>query len=213
MGKFAHDMPERNSGGDYFKFSEGKNIVRVASDGAWVTEHFKKGICYGKSRGCKNCAEGGDTPSTKKMFHIIDRKDNKFKIAKFGVTLIEQLDAMSEDENYQFDSFPMPFDINIIAKGAGTKEVTYTLMPSPHRIELTDGEKNILGKLHTPKEIVKAMKTKKMKEDGTWVEGILDKEEKPARTVTVEKGYHYPTAEEEGIDLDATWDEMGAPQE
>ena len=189
MGKFSDGMPEQ--GGDWFKFKEGQNRIRIASNGEPLGEHFKVGVCYGKKKGCKGCTgENPTEPSFKKLLWIFDRTKVKvvedgvevereagLKLAKFGSKILKQLDALSENPDYEFDTFPMPYDIVINAKGAGDKEVVYTVMPSPKLTPLTAEEVEKLEKQKTPVQIVQAMKDKQMKKDGTFVAGPNDTHE------------------------------------
>lgn len=181
MGKFSDGMPEQ--GGGWFKFAEGNNRMRLVSDGAVMSEHFQKGydhngICYGKDKGCWGC-KGGVKTSFRKLYRIIDRKkihnaegeeiEAGIKLIKLGSKIIKQLDALAENEDYSFDSFPMPYDITINAVGAGTMEVEYSVVPSPKMIPLTETEVADLAKEHSPADIVKTMKENQMKKDGTFV--------------------------------------------
>ncbi len=177
MGKFSTGMPE--SGGGWFRIAEGNNRIRIVSDGTVFAEHFKQGggggVCYGKSKGCPNCKEG-DSPTFKKLYRIINRKKTKdidgieievgMQLAKFGNVIIKQLDALADNEDYSFDTFPMPYDVTINAVGAGDKSVKYSIVPSPKRTELTDDEAAALSKEHGVSEIVASMKNKRMKADG-----------------------------------------------
>jgi hypothetical protein len=203
MGKFGDGMPEQ--GGGWFKFAEGNNRMRIVSDGAVMSEHFKQGggggICYGRDKGCPGCKEGLQL-TYKKMYRIIDRKkvrdaegnekDAGMKLVKLGNKIIKQLDALSENEDYAFDSFPMPYDITINAVGAGTKEVEYSVVPSPKIIPLTPEEEAALVKEHSPADIVKTMKEKQMKKDGNLVDA-------PGAVAQASSNIEYP---KEDIDPD-----------
>lgn len=179
MGKFSDGMPD--TGGGWFKFAEGNNRMRIVSDGAVMSEHYEKGgehngICYGKDKGCLGCKFAVKL-SFKKLYRIIDRKkirngeglemDAGMKLAKFGNKIMKQLDALAENEDYSFDEFPMPYDITINAISAGTAEVVYSVVPSPKLIPLTAEELDSLSKEYSTADIVKTMKEKQMKKDGT----------------------------------------------
>ena len=61
-------------------------------------------------------------------------------------TIKKMIGALQKDEDYSFDSVPMPYDITINATNAGSKEVTYAVMPSPKRVDLTAEELEALEK-------------------------------------------------------------------
>lgn len=196
MGKFTEGMPEQTK--DYFSLKEGDNRIRIVSAGAVISEHFKIGVCYEKDKGCKGCLawekdqadpsvpeekKNRNKASYKKMFWVIDRNDQalllkeKFenptqsiKLAKFGNKILKALDALANNPDYSFDSFPMPYDITINAKNAGTIGVEYNVVPSPKIVPLTESEKTVMGRKHSTEEIVSAMKKKQAKTDGNFVE-------------------------------------------
>lgn len=121
----AHGL---NSGsGDWFKLQEGENLIRVMTEPVIMFEKFKVGICY------TNCGYEG-TP--RYLTYILDRKDNKIKLFKMPYSIAKHLSALSEDEDYRCETYPMTYDIKINAKGAGKKEVEYTVMAKlPKEIE------------------------------------------------------------------------------
>lgn len=55
-------------------------------------------------------------------------------------TNFEGVSALQEIEAYSFDTLPMPYDIMVNAKGAGTKEVVYSVVPAALRTALTEAE-------------------------------------------------------------------------
>lgn len=150
-----------SQGGDWFKFSEGDNRFRILTEPEVFFEKFKVGICY------TDCGYQG-TP--KSLVWILDRKDNKLKLAKLPYMIAETIAKYETDEDFSFSGFPMPYDIKVNAKNAGTKEVTYTVLPSP--VKELDGFVAIeLAKQKTPKEIIERMKEKKKEEhmkDGSF---------------------------------------------
>ena len=44
-------------------------------------------------------------------------------------TVLEAISALEEDEQFGFKGLPMPYDLNINARGARTKEVVYNVLP------------------------------------------------------------------------------------
>jgi len=110
---------------------------------------------------------------------------------EFGYKIMEQLTALQHDEDYAFESFPMPYNINLSVKNAGTMEVVYTVLPAPKPSELDKEVVELLDKKLSPAQVVEAMKEKQInKLAGKDVSG------------TKEGVDHYPTPEEEGIKLE-----------
>lgn len=147
----------------WYKISEGANRLRVLSQCAVLAEHFKIGPCY---EGCPN--HGADDPkaSVRWLTWVLDYKDNQMKLAKLPHTIFKSLVELQNNPEYKFESLPMPFDITINAKGAGTKEVNYSVVPARANSDIPAEILAKLAKEHEPKEIVEAMKLKQMKKDG-----------------------------------------------
>lgn len=190
-----------SSNDDWFSFEEGENRVRILTLGEVLPEHFKHGYCIGKDEGCTFRGDVKDKhgnvveknvhtkPTVKWLLWVIDRKDGKIKLAKFSYKVMQQIGVFQEDPDYAWTQPPMPYDLKIIAKDAGKTNVTYTVVPAPKIEPLTDEEMKAFGKKHPVGDVVKAFKNKKLKEMG------LLKDEP-------ESDYHYPTAEEEEINID-----------
>ena len=159
----AAEKSEHNGGGsNWFKFHEGRNSIRVLTEPEPFFEDFKKGICY---------TDCGFTGSAKSMSWILDHADNKLKLMRIPYTITKMIGSWQEDEDWAFESFPMPYDINIDATGAGTKEVDYKVTPRPKREPVSSDVVDQVMKENTCAEVIKALKTKnieKHKADGTW---------------------------------------------
>jgi hypothetical protein len=152
----------QKSSGDWYKFEEGDNVFRVLSEPEMIFEKFKVGICY---TGCNY--EG----TSKFMTYVLDRKDNKIKIAKLPYNIGKTIAGYQLDEDYSFEGFPMPYDIKVSAKNAGTKEVEYNIIPKPKREEISSEITEELSKLKSIPDIVQKMKENKKKEhieDGSF---------------------------------------------
>jgi len=102
-------------GTDRFKPEEGENKFRLVS------------VCLPHAGVYK------DKPTFKWLCHILDRKDGKVKPYFMPVTVYKGIEALQLNDDYKFDNVPMPYDINLKADGAGTKEVKYTVMPSKEK--------------------------------------------------------------------------------
>lgn len=114
MGNMAERLAEFNigKGSDKFKFQEGDNYLRVMSDFEAIENDYE-----GKK-------------SIKFMFWVWSNKDSAIKLAFWSRTLAQQIAELQDDKVYGFSEFPMPYDLNIKAKNAGTIDVEYTIIPA-----------------------------------------------------------------------------------
>lgn len=112
--------------GDYLKLQEGANKVRLMSE---CLEH--PGEYQGK-------------PTFKWLCYVLDRKDSKIKAFFMAHTTYKLIEALQQDSDYAFDEVPMPYDITVNAKVAGTKEVDYSVLPARLPVPLTPAERALL---------------------------------------------------------------------
>lgn len=130
MEKDKVDNKKFANTGMYFKFLEGANQFRIITEPEVYYNDFKKGICY------EDCGFKG---SPKYMCYILDRADGGIKLANLPFTIAEELGTLERDEDYTFEGFPMPYDLKVEAKNAGTKEVDYKTL-AKGRAELNEEE-------------------------------------------------------------------------
>jgi hypothetical protein len=60
------------------------------------------------------------------------------------VAIANAIGGFQADPEYAFDEMPMPYDININAQNAGTKEVVYNVIPARNNTSLTAEEETAL---------------------------------------------------------------------
>lgn len=166
--------------GDWYKFKEGDNTLRVLTEPETIYEDYQNGICF---------TECGFKGSPKGLAYILDARDNKIKPFKLPWKLVKQLSVWETDEEYSFKEYPMPYNIKVNAIGAGTKEVEYTFMAGRVNSEVSADILADLSKKMPVADIVSAMKEKNKKKHC----GIQKQEEKALPTV------EYPNAEDEEI--------------
>lgn len=123
------------SGGDRFKLKEGANRVRVLSEPLAFN---------GTYQGRRNF---------KWLLYIIDRADGQVKLFFCPHSIFKQIGELQASEDYRFYDVPMPYDITVNAKGAGTKEVEYTVVPAKKEIAVTSAELEALSKKKPLREI------------------------------------------------------------
>ena len=186
-------------GGDWFKFREGDNKMRIMSEPTIKVSRFGFGICYEGAPYCQKAtldkelaeakakakAEGKDPskvsikmPSQKWSAWAILRGDKEkgqedsFILVDLPYKISKALLELMTSDEAGFKGFPMPYDINIKAKGVGAMSVEYSLIPSRANTDVTDAEMEELGKLTPVVQILDKMKAKqKEKTEGTGSTG------------------------------------------
>jgi hypothetical protein len=109
-------------GSDYFKVQNGNNIIRVLTEGVYKEDNYQ------------------GRKSSKFVMFVIDRKDGKVKPYFAPYTVYKAIASLEEDPFFKFAGMPMPYDINVKAENAGTKEVNYNVQASPNKTDLTGDE-------------------------------------------------------------------------
>lgn len=147
--------------GDYYKLEDGDNKLRIVSQATVGGKHWinnKASWCLGKDSGCEGCAK--EDPKARYLFHVIDRKDGKIKIAEFGWSIVEAIIGFQESEDYGFpaDGLP-PYDITINKKGQKL-DTEYAVLPARQNTLLTPDEQSEVEALKPLSEFVEAMKGK-----------------------------------------------------
>src|SRR5437867_4310810 len=140
-------------GSDYFKFEDGDNKIRILTMWEPIATHFVQDgrktvphVCYGKDKGCPYHDEGAPldengnpkNASVKFVTYILDRRDHKIKVADLVYTIVKKVVALQGDDDWQFDTFPMPYDpkINFDSNAAGS--AMYSVTPSPNKEPVPD---------------------------------------------------------------------------
>lgn len=129
--------------GNTFKVQEGANKIRLLSPCIPYQSTYQ-----------------GQT-NVKFLCWIIDRKDeNKVKLYFMPTTILNGIGGLQMSDDFGFDEVPMPYDITIMAKGAGTKDVEYNVIPSPKREPLSSGEVAELEAKPSIDEVIAKLKEK-----------------------------------------------------
>lgn len=143
------ELAQKSEG--WFKFKEGKNSIRILSEPMVIYEDYVKGICF------TDCGFKGNI---KYMAYVIDNVDLGIKKMKIPYGIFQYIADLEDDEDWQFQGFPMPYDLNINATNAGVKEVNYDVKPRPVRTEIPDEIKIALAKKKPIVEVIEDLKKK-----------------------------------------------------
>lgn len=153
---------------NWFKFREGKNKIRVLVEPMAIYEDYKMGICY---TGC------GFKGAIKYLSYVIAYEEDKqedgtivvhksLKLMKIPYRIFQYIASLELDEDYKFEGFPMPYDITIDAKDAGTKEVKYDCKPRPVRDDVPQNLLDQLKKERPIPTVIESLKKKNMEKHG-----------------------------------------------
>lgn len=156
---------------DFFQFEKGVNKMRILVQPKVIAFHFfgkgeKPDVCVGIDEGCPHHKETDKKPSIKLATYIIDRKDDKVKLAELPLSISYSLNDLQEDSDFAFKDFPMPYDVKITSDPDNTDpKAKYRLVASPKQVELTDEEETALSealKKMTPEQYVQVRKDKQV---------------------------------------------------
>ncbi|SRR5258708_325376 len=101
-----------------FKFQEGDNRIRILTEFAVLVNEYQ-----------------GQT-SKKFLRFIWDYGTSRVKLAFLPYTIEKQIAALAGSDEYATNELPMPYDLIVKAKNAGTKEVDYQVVPARNNSEV-----------------------------------------------------------------------------
>ncbi len=147
-GQEAKNKEERSKG--YFSIVEGKQQFILLSHCAALSQVFDPATK--KYRAAK---EGDENISIKGVCWVL--QDGLIKEAKLPYTLVKTIRGIQQDPEWEF-KIPFAHTFTLEATGAGTKEVKYSLTPSPKKVEIAPEVLVELSKKPTPENIVEKIK-------------------------------------------------------
>lgn len=149
------------SGGDRFKLKEGANRMRL------LTEPLPFNGTY---QGRKNF---------KWLLYIVDRADGQIKLFFCPHSIFKMIGDLQKSEDYRFFEMPMDYDLTVQANHAGTKEVEYSVIPSPKRTVISVAEREALDKKKPIREVREALLEKQAQEQPPQEVRPFDPDEVP----------------------------------
>ncbi len=108
---FAEAVAAAGGDSNTLKFQEGDNNLRVLTN--TVAHEFQYD-------------DGGK--STKFLCYVWEYSSNSLKLAYLAKTVAKKLAEFQMDAQYGFQDMPMPYDVNIKTKNAGTKSAEYEVL-------------------------------------------------------------------------------------
>ena len=169
--------------GNWMKFEEGENKVRFVSNDVdfgnhWDTQLKKSFICTGKET-CEYCKKG-DKSKVRFYSWVIDRKDNKIKLAEYGYMIHKQMESLAKSEDYGFEVTPS-YDVTITREGKN-KDTKYTTLADRKDSKLTEEEEKMIQDTCKPlDEMIKAKKDKLLNETSTEIQVADVLKEEPVK--------------------------------
>lgn len=152
----------------WFKFKEGKNRLRILAEPTVLPQHFANGkllgVCYGEDEGCPFHQDKKSSPSVKWLTWVIDYADGEVKLAALPWSVARELTGLEESEEYPFTGWPMPYDVIVTAKNAGTSDVDYSVLPARKETPVAEFAVALMEKNQSPEAVVEAMKDKSRRE-------------------------------------------------
>ena len=199
LEKDSEEYGVHQGSGGWFKIEEGNNKIRVLTSMVVIAQHYigTKNIrtCYGKDKGCPFHQDDENPSRPKWMLRVLNYKTNQIELARLPYTIIEQISALQKNEEYAFDEVPMPYDITIVAKNAGTKEVEYSLVPARQNVLLDNEILVKLNNLQTVEDVVE-----KLKEKQRQIDGQNRNENQPAEQENTEEVMKEELSKDEALD-------------
>lgn len=183
--EFDQHKKESSTSGEFFKFKkDGDYKFRLMSEPIKKVSRWGYGICYEGAPYCQKAtldkeweeakakakAEGKDpnkvnrpSLSVKWMTWALDYGSDGFVILDLNNKVAGSIREMADSDEYKFEGFPMPYDITIRVKNAGTKEAEYTILASRKNTEVPAEKMEEFDKL-TPIQQIKERIQAKQKE-------------------------------------------------
>lgn len=149
---------EKSASEGYFSFIEGDNRIQLLTHCAPLAQVYDP-----STRKYRMATEGDKNSGIKGLCWVL--QDGKIKQAKLPYTVVKAIRDLQNDPDYQFEAFPMPRVINIKAKNAGTKEVEYTIIPSPKEVAVDASIMTELASKPSPEDMVEKIKERAKPKD------------------------------------------------
>ena len=157
------------SGSEWFRITGIPTRIRVLTQFDVYPQHFDpagyKGVCIGADKQCPGCL-AGKKPSIKWIGYVLH--EDQVRVAVFPHTVLKQISDMQESEDFGFNSFPMPYDVDIKKEKSGDRptDIKYSVTMRRTATELSPDQKLYLSEAKRGGEIVQKIKDKKIAELG-----------------------------------------------
>jgi hypothetical protein len=158
---------------DKYKFEPGENKVRVLDlSNEWLIAHFTKTgsiECLNDIDGTGDCSlcqpnEKGEKKqrTTKKLGYLYAYDGDKVVMAFIPRTVVTELENFSNSKEYDFSSFPMPYDVTIISNPKAAPKDKYKVLPARENTDIPSGALEELAKRKPLDQIIESIKNKQI---------------------------------------------------
>jgi hypothetical protein len=180
---FQDEIDSDKQSGDFYKMREGEQRFRIMAEPVKKVDRYGHGICYPGAPYCNpdvmrkeydakvaEAKAAGTDPKKVSApslgikwmtWAILRGKPDKFVILQLPKALAEKLRSWMESEDYSFNSFPMPYDIFIVAdENVGTTKVKYDILAARQNTPITEEEQADFEKQTPIKQILERLQQK-----------------------------------------------------
>jgi hypothetical protein len=142
-------------GSDKFKFKEGENRVRVLSASFPLQNIYT------------NPDTGEVSTNVKFVTWLWVFSENALRLAFLPMTIVRSIAAYQSKPDYAFTAVPMPYDLLIDAKNAGSKDVKYTVTAARSNSDVPQEAIDALAKEKPVEEVAKLIQQKQTQTPST----------------------------------------------
>lgn len=164
-----HKQAQKEKEGDFYKLKEGANRMRILTQFEKV-ETIYRGNKYAGIVSDFNQPKEDDKVTWRAWAWAIIRgqkpEDDELKIVQLSRAALNQIAALKVDPEYAFEGYPIPYDLTLNAKNAGTKDVEYSVVPARANTEVTEAEMAALNKEKSIPDIIAKMVDKQAGKGG-----------------------------------------------
>lgn len=131
-----------SSGSDFFKIPVGDTRIRILSEFEEVKQvyegEFPNAVYKGFHKDGDIMKSGCKVRRSGWAWCIVRGKPDEQKIITFPIGLVAKIANLRRDPEYQWDEFPMPYDITIHNTGEGGDR--YSITPARSNVPVTEEE-------------------------------------------------------------------------
>lgn len=167
--KKEEERIEKERDKNYFDIKEGQQKFVLLTHFAPYAQVFEGGKY-------RPAVEGDTNVSIKGICWIL--QDGVIKLAKIPYIVTKEVHALSQNADWDF-SFPFAHELTFSAKDAGTKEVKYSITPSPKKFDIPAAILEELKTKPTPEEMVEKLKAGKPAPKADYAEATISPEDIP----------------------------------
>lgn len=133
---FSKDLVVASGSGNYLKTPPGQTRVRIVSDAVRFFKDFENKQQYMT----EELAKTNPLAKPRYAMWVIDRADGQVKMWETSGGMIKDLQNLSENPDYAYDTPLMPYDIVINRVGTTQNDTRYTITAARQNTALTAEE-------------------------------------------------------------------------